>query len=72
MSAAAAVITPGSTKKKSSTKKEPSAEQASEGGHRKYLGYIVRIYYLDQLQAVRADPTKLLNLFPPPFTAPSQ
>jgi hypothetical protein len=32
----------------------------------------VRIYYNDQLQAVRADPTKLLNLFPPPFTAPSQ
>jgi hypothetical protein len=23
-----------------------------------------------QLQAVRADPTKLLNLFPPPLTAP--
>jgi tetratricopeptide (TPR) repeat protein len=72
LSAAAAAITPGSTKKKSSTKKEPSAELPGEGGHRKYLGYIVRIYYLDQLQAVRADPTKLLNLFPPPFTAPSQ
>jgi len=71
LSAAAAAITPG-TKKKSSTKKEPSVEQPAEGGHRKYLGYIVRIYYLDQLQAVRADPTKLLNLFPPPFTAPSQ
>lgn len=71
LSAAAAAITPGSTKKKSSTRKEPSAEQPAEG-HRKYLGYIVRIYYLDQLQSVRADPTKLLNLFPPPFTAPSQ
>ena len=47
-------------------------EQPGEGGHRNYLGYIVRIYYLDQLQAVRADPTKLLNLFPPPFTAPTQ
>ena len=72
LSAAAAAITPGSTKKKSSAKKEPSAELPGEGSHRKYLGYIVRIYYLDQLQAVRADPTKLLNLFPPPFTAPSQ
>ena len=51
-------------------KKEPSAELPGEGGDRKYLGYIVRIYYNDQLQAVRADPTKLLNLFPPPFTAP--
>ena len=70
--AAAAVTPPGSTKKKSSTRKEPSAELSDEGGHRNYLGYIVRIYYNDQLQAVRADPTKLLNLFPPPFTAPSQ
>ena len=72
LSAAAAAVTPRSTKRKSSAKKEPSAELPGEGGHRKYLGYIVRIYYLDQLQAVRADPTKLLNLFPPPFTAPSQ
>ena len=39
---------------------------------RKYYGYIVRVYYKDQLQSVRADPTKLLNLFPPPFTAPAQ
>jgi Tetratricopeptide repeat len=70
--AAAAVTPPGSTKKKSSTRKDPSAELSDEGGHRNYLGYIVRIYYNDQLQAVRADPTKLLNLFPPPFTAPSQ
>jgi hypothetical protein len=72
LAAAAAAISPGSSKKKSSTKKEPSAEPPGEGGHRNYLGYIVRIYYLDQLQAVRAEPTKLLNLFPPPFTAPSQ
>lgn len=72
LSAAAAAVTPGSTKKKSSVKKDPAAEPPVEGGHRKYLGYIVRIYYLDQLQAVRADPTKLLNLFPPPFTAPVQ
>ena len=69
LSAAAAAVTPGG-KKKSSTKKEPSADLPGEGGDRKYLGYIVRIYYNDQLQAVRADPTKLLNLFPPPFTAP--
>ena len=43
---------------------------SSESGPRQYLGYIVRVYYKDQLQAVRADPTRLLNLFPPPFTAP--
>jgi tetratricopeptide (TPR) repeat protein len=72
LSAAAAAVTPSaSVKKKPSTKKsEPAAELPGEGGHRKYLGYIVRIYYNDQLQAVRADPTRLLNLFPPPFTAP--
>ena len=72
LSAAAANVTPPGGKKKSPPKKEPSAELPGEGGHRKYLGYIVRIYYNDQLQAVRADPTKLLNLFPPPFTAPVQ
>ena len=74
ISAAAAAVTPSAStsKKKSSTKKEPAADLPGESGHRKYLGYIVRIYYNDQLQAVRADPTKLLNLFPPPFTAPSQ
>ncbi len=44
----------------------------SESGPRQYLGYIVRVYYKDQLQAVRAEPTRLLNLFPPPFTAPPQ
>lgn len=70
LSAAAAAVTPAGPKKKSPPKKEPSAELPGEGGDRKYLGYIVRIYYNDQLQAVRADPTKLLNLFPPPFTAP--
>ena len=74
ISAAAAAVTPSAStsKKKSSTKKEPAADLPGESGHRKYLGYIVRIYYNDQLQAVRADPTKLLNIFPPPFTAPSQ
>jgi hypothetical protein len=44
----------------------------SERGPHEYLGYIVRVYYKDQLQAVRADPTRLLNLFPPPFTAAPQ
>ena len=53
----------------------PSAGEllpANESGERKYLGYIVRVYYKDQLQAIRADPVRLLNLFPPPFTAPPQ
>ena len=55
-------------------KPEKAAEllPTSENGPRQYLGYIVRVYYQDQLQAVRAEPTRLLNLFPPPFTAPPQ
>jgi hypothetical protein len=55
-------------------KPEKGAEMlpTSESGPREYLGYIVRVYYKDQLQAVRADPTRLLNLFPPPYTAPPQ
>ncbi len=34
---------------------------------REYLGYIVRVYYKDQLEDVRADPVRLLELFPPPL-----
>ena len=71
LAAAAASVTPPSiSKKKPSLTKPPSTDAANDAGHRKYLGYIVRIYYAEQLQAVRADPSKLLNLFPPPLTAP--
>jgi hypothetical protein len=65
LSAAASAVNPG--KKGRPTTKAPEAD----AGRRKYLGYIVRIYYNDKLQAVKADPTKLLNLFPPPSTAAS-
>jgi tetratricopeptide (TPR) repeat protein len=64
LAAAAAAINPA--KKGKPMKANPPAE----AGARKYLGYIVRIYYNDQLQDKRADPTKLLSLFPAPFTAP--
>jgi tetratricopeptide (TPR) repeat protein len=63
LSAAAASVNPG--KKGRASKPGPSAES----GQRKYLGYIVRVYYHDQLQAVRAEPSKLLKLYPPPPTA---
>jgi len=33
-------------------------------GKRKYLGYRIRIYYDDKLQAVQAEPSRLLQLFP--------
>jgi tetratricopeptide (TPR) repeat protein len=49
-------------------KAKPAAPAPDDSGRRKYLGYIVRIYYNDKLQAVRADPSKLLNIFPPPST----
>ncbi len=72
LSAAAAAVTPSSKKSKTNSKRgTDSTAKDGVDGHRKYTGYIVRVYYNDQLQAVRADPTKLLNLFPPPFTAPS-
>jgi tetratricopeptide (TPR) repeat protein len=72
LSAAAAAVVPGK-KVKPVKAKEPSGAEGSstEAGRRRYLGYIVRVYYYDQLQAVRADPPKLLNLFPTPSTAPS-
>lgn len=66
LSEAAAAMNPA---KKGRIIKPPT--DGADAGQRKYLGYIVRIYYNDKLQAVRADPTKLLNLFPPPSTASS-
>ena len=66
LAAAAAAINPA---KKG---KPMKATSAPDSANRKYLGYIVRIYYNDQLQDKRAEPTKLLNLFPAPNTAPPQ
>ena len=58
---AAAAVTPPATGKKS----RPAPKKPETDATRKYAGYQVRIYYNDQLQDVRAEPTKLLNLFPP-------
>jgi hypothetical protein len=70
------VEVPDSVEKAKLAARKPSAAAAppptGETGPRAYLGYIVRVYYQDQLQAVRAEPTRLLNLFPPPVTAPPQ
>lgn len=60
---AAAQVTPPSGSRKATIKK-----QTPDTANRKYAGYQVRVYYNDQLQDVRAEPTKLLNLFPPPLT----
>ena len=74
LSEAAAAVTVPMPGRKAKPAKRPdgAAGGARSEGDRKYYGYIVRVYYNDQLQAVRADPTKLLNMYPPPFTAPSQ
>jgi tetratricopeptide (TPR) repeat protein len=37
----------------------------TDSGRRKYLGYIIQVYYDDELQAVQAEPSRLLQLFPP-------
>src|ERR1700730_12952820 len=45
--AAASVTPPGSTKKKTPAK-PLTTDASADAGHRKYLGYIVRIYYSEQ------------------------
>jgi len=34
-------------------------------GERRYLGYRILVYYDDKLQAVQAEPSRLLQMFPP-------
>jgi tetratricopeptide (TPR) repeat protein len=41
------------------------SKSSVDSGQRKYLGYIVRVYYDDDLQAVQAEPSRLLQQFPP-------
>jgi len=62
LSAAAAAVVPG--------KKPRTAAAKAPSGNRHYLGYIVRIYYNDKLQAQRAQPTQLLAIFPSPASSP--
>lgn len=65
LAAAAAAVTPPVAGRKASTAKKTDTTASS---NRKYAGYQIRVYYNDQLQDVRAEPTKLLNLFPPPLS----
>jgi tetratricopeptide (TPR) repeat protein len=59
LSAAAAAVKVG---QKGRTVK---ASSSAESGERRYLGYRVLVYYNDKLQAVQAEPARLLQLFPP-------
>jgi hypothetical protein len=68
LSAAAAQVVPGKKPRPTSVK-QPGGT-AGESGLRHYLGYIVRIYYNDKLQAQRAQPSKLLPIFPSPASSP--
>src|SRR5262245_22895158 len=56
LSEAAAKVKPG--------QKGRGAKSSPDIGQRKYLGYIVRVYYGDDLQAVQAEPARLLQQFP--------
>jgi tetratricopeptide (TPR) repeat protein len=57
LSEAAATVRPGQ-------KNRSSKGSDATSGQRKYLGYRIRIYYDDKLQAVQAEPSRLLKLFP--------
>jgi tetratricopeptide (TPR) repeat protein len=57
LSEAAATVRPGQ-------KSRSVKSSARDSGKRKYLGYRIRIYYDDKLQAVQAEPSRLLQLFP--------
>ena len=59
LAAAAASVNPG-RKGKPATPAPPP-----DSGRRRYLGYIVRVYYHDELQTVQADPPRLLKIYPP-------
>jgi tetratricopeptide (TPR) repeat protein len=56
LSEAAATVRPG--------QKGRAKGSTADSGKRKYLGYRIRIYYDDKLQAVQAEPSRLLQLFP--------
>jgi tetratricopeptide (TPR) repeat protein len=57
LSEAAASVRPG--------QKSRGKSSVADSGKRKYLGYIIRVYYDDDLQAVQAEPARLLQHFPP-------
>jgi hypothetical protein len=57
LSEAAAKVRPG--------QKGRGSKGSADLGQRKYLGYIVRVYYGDDLQAVQAEPARLLQQVPP-------
>lgn len=49
----------------------PADPEGIDPDQRKYLGYIAKVYYKNELQDVGAEPTKLLQFFPPKVTLTS-
>jgi hypothetical protein len=71
LSAAAAAVNPGKNAPHSKKRGEAAGNSDSlDSARRRYLGYIVRILYDDQLQTVRADPARLINDAPNPSVSP--
>src|SRR5205814_1933579 len=67
LSTAAAAVTPGKAAPKPRKRAESNSDSLpTDAGHRKYLGYVIRIFYNDKLQTVRAEPAHLLNDAPNP------
>ena len=64
LSEAAAKVRPG--------QKSRGSKGSADIGQRKYLGYIVHVYYGDDLQAVQAEPSRLLQQFPASKTPPTR
>lgn len=50
----------------------PKPEPRAKHENRKYFGYIVRIYYKQQLQSSTAQPERLAQQYPPPPTLPKE
>jgi hypothetical protein len=59
LSETAATVKPGQKSRAAKT------GSLAGGGERRYLGYRILVYYDDKLQAVQAEPARLLQLFPP-------
>ena len=52
------------------TQAKPEPGKIEEGRH--YYGYVVCVYYKQDLQDMAADPQALLKKFPPPLSLPCQ
>ena len=50
---------------------EPDIKSPRTQERRNYFGYVVRVYYKNDLNAMVAEPVKLLKQFPPPVTLPT-